>query len=61
MIRKTGGESPGGCCGKEACDAYCNDLSHMQECIDFAVKAGFMTQEEAEEMLKGMHHGSPIK
>jgi len=46
----TGG--PGGCRGKEECDAYCNDLSHMEECVDFAVKAGFMTPEEASQAKK---------
>ena len=45
-------EGPGGCKGQAECNAYCNDLSHMQECIDFAVKAGFMTEEEAENAKK---------
>jgi len=46
----TGG--PGGCQGKEKCDAFCNDLANMKECIEFSVKAGFMTSEEAEQALK---------
>ncbi len=46
----TGG--PGGCKSKKACEAYCNDLSHMEECVDFAVKAGFMPPEEAAQVKK---------
>lgn len=38
---------PGGCKGKEECEAYCNDISHMVECVDFAEKAGFMSPEDA--------------
>jgi len=41
---------PGGCRGKEECETYCNELSHLQECMDFSVKAGFMTPEEAEKI-----------
>ncbi|MFA5173116.1 MAG: hypothetical protein WC435_01800 [Candidatus Paceibacterota bacterium] len=41
------GETPGQCKTKEECDAYCNDESHAEECADFSLKAGFMTQEEA--------------
>ncbi len=42
------GEMPGKCKTKDACDAYCKDTSHANECADFAVKAGFMKPEEAE-------------
>ncbi|MFQ6049495.1 MAG: hypothetical protein ACE5J0_00405 [Candidatus Paceibacterales bacterium] len=38
---------PGGCQGREECEAYCDDIAHMVECVDFAEKAGFMTPEEA--------------
>ncbi|MCK4781716.1 hypothetical protein KAS79_02190 [Candidatus Parcubacteria bacterium] len=43
---------PGGCQGKEECEAYCNNPDNMQECMEFAVKAGFMSSEEAEETKK---------
>jgi len=42
------GESPGSCVGKEECDAYCSVDEHKEECMNFAVKAGLMSQEEAE-------------
>lgn len=45
---------PGGCKRKEECEAYCEDPEHMEECIDFAVRAGFMTPEEAEQAKRGM-------
>ncbi len=40
------GESPGGCKSKEECETYCADENHVEECIQFAQKAGLMTQEE---------------
>ncbi|MCI0542738.1 hypothetical protein L0Y69_03255 [bacterium] len=49
---KSGGKLPGGCTRKESCDAYCAVESHINECADFAVGAGFATQEEAEEMKR---------
>ncbi len=57
MMRKTGGESPGGCCGKKACDAYCDDPAHMQECIRFANKYGLMPKKEAEMAMKMLEAG----
>lgn len=51
MIRKTGGEGPGGCRGEE-CEVYCDDPTHAEECINFAIKHGFMSPEEAEEARK---------
>ncbi|MBI2450590.1 MAG: hypothetical protein HYV47_03600 [Candidatus Nealsonbacteria bacterium] len=38
---------PGGCKGQGECEAYCDDMTHMTECVDFAEKAGFMTAEDA--------------
>lgn len=42
------GETPGGCTSHESCEAYCEDPANMDECLDFGVKAGFMSQEEAD-------------
>ena len=42
------GVRPPACRGKEECDAYCSDSAHADECIQFAVAAGFMTEKEAE-------------
>ncbi|MDO8574204.1 MAG: hypothetical protein Q7R86_01090 [bacterium] len=46
------GQTPGGCKSKNACDAYCSEDSHFEECITFAEKAGFMKKEEAEMVRK---------
>ena len=31
-----GSKGPGGCEGKNECEAYCNNLDHIDECISFA-------------------------
>src|SRR3989344_4603611 len=49
---KSGGKLPGGCVTKESCDAYCESDANVNECADFAVKAGFVSKEEAEIMKK---------
>ncbi|MDA2935798.1 hypothetical protein MYX06_01060 [Patescibacteria group bacterium AH-259-L05] len=57
---KTGG--PGGCKSEQECRSYCEDLSHVQECLDFAVEMGEMSSEDAEfskEMLKKGITGGP--
>ena len=46
------GEMPGGCRGKEQCETYCADETHMEECANFAIKAGLMNPEEAEMFRK---------
>lgn len=48
---------PGDCKGQEECEAYCNDFTHQQECMDFAVANGFMTAEEAEQAKAMMSAG----
>lgn len=35
------------CADKNACKAYCNELSHAKECTAFALKHGLMSQEDA--------------
>ncbi|MEK7114369.1 MAG: hypothetical protein AAB850_02355 [Patescibacteria group bacterium] len=42
------GVKPPACKGKEACDAYCGEPAHTDECISFAVAAGFMSEKDAE-------------
>lgn len=37
---KSGGQTPGGCTSKDACEKYCSDFAHAQECFEFAQKAG---------------------
>ena len=38
---------PGGCKGREECEAFCDDISNMEECVNFAERAGFMSSEDA--------------
>lgn len=46
------GETPGGCQNQKECEAYCADGANAQQCLNFAVEAGFMTQEEADAALE---------
>lgn len=47
-----GGRGPGGCTGKETCDAYCNDMAHIEECVSFAERYDLIPPEEIEEAKK---------
>jgi len=49
---EAGAELPGGCTSKATCEAYCEDSSHMRQCLAFAKKAGFMSGEELAEAEK---------
>jgi len=51
------GESPGGCKTKEECEVYCGDENHTEECASFSLKAGLITQEEAEMLRKTRGRG----
>ncbi len=48
----TGGKGPGDCRGKDECNAYCNDIAHIDECVTFAVENNLMLPEELEEAKK---------
>ncbi len=54
------GVKPPQCKGKEACDAYCSEDSHIDECINFSIAAGFMNEKDAEmaKRTKGKGPGS---
>ncbi len=41
-----GAELPGGCTNKDSCEVYCSDAAHSRECLDFAVQAGFIDEDE---------------
>ncbi len=41
------GIKPPPCKGKEDCDAYCGSEEHFEECTNFAVAAGFMSEKDA--------------
>lgn len=49
---KKGTKLPGGCTSKAACESYCEDVAHMEECITFAETAGFMSGDELKEAQK---------
>ncbi len=53
-----GGTTPGSCKNQRECDAYCDNEANLNECIDFAVKAGMMDASEAE-MAKKMGGKGP--
>jgi len=44
-----GSKGPGGCTSKDSCEAYCNDISRINECVAFAEKNGLMPPEELKE------------
>ncbi len=46
------GKMPGGCRGKQQCEAYCDAEEHFEECINFGIEAGFVKPEEAEMIKK---------
>jgi len=55
MARKfiaAGSKGPGGCKGKDECEAYCNNIDHIDECISFAEENNLMPPEELEEAKK---------
>lgn len=54
------GVIPPPCKGKEACDEYCNTPDNMEVCMNFAMEAGFMNEEEkadAQKMLQAIKSG----
>ncbi|MDP2665578.1 MAG: hypothetical protein Q8P23_02975 [bacterium] len=46
---EAGGKGPGDCTGKESCEAYCNDINHIDACIAFAEKAGILSPDKLAE------------
>ncbi|MBI2640165.1 MAG: hypothetical protein HYW90_04760 [Candidatus Sungbacteria bacterium] len=49
---KGGAKLPGGCTSKQACETYCTDPGHIDECIAFAETSGLMPPEELAEAKK---------
>jgi len=55
------GIKPPPCNGKQQCDIYCEDPSHMEECITFGAEAGFIQGkelEDAQKMLQAIKRGA---
>ncbi len=40
------GETPGGCTRKDACEKYCEADQHIDECVAFGERSGFLSPEE---------------
>lgn len=51
-IVKSGKSMPGNCKNRTACEAYCKNIEHMDECISFAKENGMMSEEEIKEAEK---------
>ncbi len=47
-----GSKGPGGCRGKNECEAYCNNMDRIDECISFAEDNNLIPPEELEEAKK---------
>ena len=45
-------KKPGGCTAKDSCEAYCDDISHIDECITFATENDLIPPKELEEAKK---------
>ncbi|MEK7561144.1 MAG: hypothetical protein AAB539_04290 [Patescibacteria group bacterium] len=54
-------EGPGGCKGR-ACERYCEEFGHEDECLDFARREGFIKDDEfrtAQKFLEASRAGGP--
>lgn len=48
------GIKPPACKGKDACDVYCKNPDHMEECMNFAITAGMISGEEKDKAEKAL-------
>lgn len=48
----TEGKGPGGCRGRDECEAYCDDIAHIDECVNFAEKNNLIPLKELGEAKK---------
>lgn len=51
--------APGGCKGERECDAYCRIEEHLNECLDYSVKYGYTSKEEADKIRAQAAKGGP--
>ena len=56
---ESGGTMPGGCRGKGECESYCEKEANAEECMNFALKAGFVSDKEAEIIKKTGYNAQP--
>jgi hypothetical protein len=45
-------QGPGGCTTKDTCEAYCDDIAHIEECVSFAEAQGALPPEKLAEAKK---------
>jgi len=50
---KTGGKGPGGCVGREACDAFCNNPDNQETCFQFGKDNGMIPRADLQKMQEG--------
>jgi len=53
IIKETGGKGPGGCSGKDQCDAYCQE--NQDECFKFAKEHNLLKPEDQEKIANGVN------
>ncbi|KKW23837.1 MAG: Single-stranded DNA-binding protein [Candidatus Kaiserbacteria bacterium GW2011_GWA2_52_12] len=46
---ENGSKGPGDCTGKDSCETYCNDISHIDECVAYAEQTGIMSPQDLAE------------
>ncbi len=51
-VVRGGMKLPGDCRNKQACESYCRNTEHADECLAFAKQAGFISEEEARQADK---------
>lgn len=51
--------APGGCVSPRECDAYCRIEENLNECLDYSVKYGYTTKEEADKIRAQAARGGP--
>lgn len=53
MAKKTKGKGPGGCVGRDACDAFCNNPDNQETCFQFGLENGMIPEEDLRRMEEG--------
>ncbi|MFZ2205112.1 MAG: hypothetical protein WAV23_00775 [Minisyncoccia bacterium] len=51
-FKDNGMVGPGSCKGKDACEQYCSDSNHLEECTAFAEKKGMMSDQQLQDSKK---------
>lgn len=57
VLAKNGG--PGGCSTREECRTYCDDMAHINECLQFAKDNGLMSQEDLDRAKLFLNRAGP--